>query len=139
MEIVQANPAAGADFAITQAVAANARVAGGLWVLKAVHAKLVTSAVVATRIPRFQIVDPSGNIAYEVTAAAVGVTASQSVVCALVPGVNIAQVGNGGIGYNVLPIPADLELDAGWRVQSITTAIDVGDQWSQVTATIADR
>lgn len=95
------------------------------------RARLTTSAVVANRYPHFQFVSPSGNVIHEVAAYNAQV-ASTVTTYDLVAGLGVQ---GGGIyltdGVSSLPLP-DLWFPAGTKIQTKTTALDVGDKWDEV-------
>lgn len=123
-------PAAGAEWSQTVPP-------GEIWLIHAVHAILTASAVVATRFPTL-VVDDQTTRSGRYSAGA-GVTAGQAIE------MTWDQVGafNSPASSTVFManIPADLILQSGWRLRSLTSAIDAGDQWSSisVTATIVNR
>ena len=118
------NPAAGADLAEIPNY-------GDTFRLLTLHAKFVTSAVVANRYPHFQFVSPSGAVLHE----AVGQTAQAASITTyydLCGGGGAANEGS-AVADNVasLTLP-EMWWPAGTKVVTLTTAIDVGDQWSDV-------
>ena len=104
------------------------------------RAKLLTSAVVANRFPHFQITDKSGTVLHDIAPAAAQV-AGTTVVYDLCGGGGANPGGEAVVdGVSSLPLP-DIWWPAGTKFNSLTTAIDVGDQWSAIswTAFIGDE
>lgn len=118
------NPAAGADVAITP-------ITGEPFRLMTLRAKLTASVVVANRFPHFQIIDQSGAIVHEIVANAAQV-ASSIVTYQLTCG-NGAPYQGGAVvdGVSGIALP-DIWFAPGFKVRTLTTAIDAGDQWSIV-------
>lgn len=115
--ITGTDPAAGAEWSET--VPTNAR-----WRLINVRAALVTDATVANRIPAITIDDgttivfamPShANQAASLTFTYHGFAAATN---GFASGLTIA-----------VPIPPDLVILPGWRVRSVTSALQAGDNW----------
>lgn len=120
-----ANPAAGADWTYTLTAAGQ---------LAAIISTFVTSAAVANRFPAVQIQDGSGHVLWQVQTPSAQI-ASLTHLYGLGP-----QVGMNAAGNTVmLPIPPGLVLPAGAIVKSVTTAIDVADQWSNVVLSFDNR
>ena len=118
------SPAAGADFTITVPDAGN------VWEVVAIRARLVTSAAVANRLVHCVVKDAAANEVYRVgidLAITAGITTifTWSVALAAIVG---GHTTNNDIGY---PLPEGPYLPR-WTIGSVTTAIDVGDQWSQI-------
>jgi hypothetical protein len=117
-------PAAGADFTLTVPDA------GQVWEIVAVRARFVTSAAVANRFLTFNVKDAAGNIVFQ-TAFGTAVTAS------ITEGVVLSQMFasvSGDVSNTkivTLPLPEGPYLPR-WTINSVTTAIDTGDQWSQI-------
>lgn len=122
-----ANPAAGADW--------NAVVpAGCAWELLSAEGTLTTSAAVANRVPNLRIRDAAG-----LELSRIG---PQAVQAATLVGVFSYLVGFGtvaGVSGQQMPLPSPpFFLPSGWQVGSVTTAIDVADQWSAVTLAVRE-
>lgn len=118
-------PNAGADFTVTSD-------GGELWIPLALTAQLVTSAVVATRQPRLEISNSDGIIA--VIGCSDTMTATTTHVLSWMRGYGANVVG-GTSNRDSMPLP-DLALMPGETVASVTTNIDVGDQWSNIRLTV---
>lgn len=113
-----ANPAAGSDWSYPFRF-------GGR--ILAVAAQLATSATVANRIPSYQLTDRTG---VPITAAYTSVAATASSTLLVTPG------GTGGLGPSggVLGLsePFTTFYDTDWTLKSVTTALQAGDQWSNI-------
>jgi hypothetical protein len=119
--ITGATPAAGAE--IAESVPTGAR-----WELLAFQTQFVTSAAVANRIPQL-VIDDGANVVYRVGQAA-NQAASLTFRRSWFPGGPSAVADNAN---NVaLGLPIGLRLGAGYRLRTITTAIDAGDQYSAI-------
>jgi len=121
-DVAIANPGAGAEFGVT--VPAGAR-----WELVAVSILLTTSAVVANRQPRL-VIDDGGTIVYE-AASPVAITAGLAIRLSWGAGAGgpiVADIATGGAVSS--PIPNDLYLPRGYRIRSVTGALDVGDAYT---------
>jgi hypothetical protein len=108
--------AAGADFVINPP-------SGHVYELVALQLKFVTSATVATRTVTVQIAT-LGAFEYLVT----GLTQAASLTNTF-QGVQGAGVGSSGTTV-ILPLPLGVTFDNGYNLQSVTTNIQTGDQWS---------
>lgn len=125
--IPQPVPAAGTEVSIT--VPGDSR-----WTVQLVSLRLVTSAVVANRAIVFRFDDPANRLA------SVGVVqnqiASQTIDYTVFGGPNgrVSDIANGYQFVSfVLPI-----LQPGWRFRTVTSGLDVGDQFSQISITVID-
>jgi hypothetical protein len=119
--IAGTTPAAGAD--ISETVPTGAR-----WEAIAFGGRLTTSATVANRFPRLTIDDGGAVPFIDEGELATAQTASQAARHTWREGLNaqINQVNfNGGL-------PVHTFLLAGSRIRTVTTGIQVGDQWDQV-------
>lgn len=111
---------------------------GQLWQIVAIHSQLVTDSNAANRIFTFNIKDHDGNIVYE-TGITTNITASLTIPITLTPQV-ASVVGDITAAKSFLvPIP-DGPFLPGWTLNSVTTAKQVGDQYSALRAWfIADQ
>ena len=119
-----ASPAAGADFTV------KVDDAGAPWQIVSIRARLVTSAVVANRLVHCVVKDADGNEVYRIGFDG-AITASKTTIFSFTPAAGGIA---GGITTNndlVYSIPDGPYLPR-WTVGSVTGAIDVGDQWSQI-------
>lgn len=113
-------PAAGADWILTPEPSARWHVLGG-------SAKLVTSAVANTRQVYLQVLREGQEIfrCPALSGQATGLTYTYQ----LLPGlVESTLVGT----FPVVPLPVSLVIDNRMRLQTITSLLDVGDQWSNI-------
>lgn len=120
-EVPVAQPAAGAEW--SQAVPA-----GVAWEVLSVAEVLVASAVVANRSPSVQAVDPNGTGALRIPA---GVTAAAGSTNRISFAAGYGDHLNSGAFSAGLPDPP-IFVPAGWSLSSLTSALDVGDQYSAV-------
>lgn len=116
-----ANPAVGLEFSITVQPST-------VWIVESIIATLVTSAVAGSRAPTLSLTDGTTEFA-RISGIDVA-PASQTWV--------YSWLKNYGVGLRfsgtttpVQPFP-DIPLVGGWRINSITTAKDAGDQWSNI-------
>jgi len=123
--VLPANPGAGVDFSI--AVPAQRR-----YRPISLTAKLVTSATVANRFVHATVQDGGGDIFSNATQATAQ-TATQTVTYTFGPGLT-SQIINDGVA--VITLPSNLTLLAGWTIQSLTTGIQAGDQWSLISLAV---
>ena len=127
---------------VSPAVATDFSVAvpdtGEMWRLIALHAQIVTDANAANRVFNFNIKDHDSKIVYE-TGITTAITASLTIPITLTPQV-ASPVGDiTAVKRWLVPIPDGPYLP-GWTINSVTTAIQVGDQYSQLRAWfIADQ
>lgn len=127
-----ANPAAGADWTYT--VGAGGAV-GSRQRIIAITAKLVTSAAVATR-QVVLAVKSGATLLWEIAAGATQLA-------------SLTQTYNFGPGAPTQTtviattlstgLPVDFSLGNGFTISSVTTAIDVADQWSAIAVTVEDN
>ena len=122
-----ASPAAGADITIP---VGN----GEAWRLLGLKATVVTDANVAARIPHLALDNGTATIiGAQISPGAsfpAGSTVTLSWVSSYAAGVTVVAGGVVTVGVPDFVIPT------GWRLRTITTAIQVGDQWSNITAFI---
>lgn len=119
------NPAAGADWSFTLTQAGT---------LQAIRARLACSAVVANRFIHFRITDPSGNIVYQ-TPGPTAQGAGQTITYNCIPGTPYSSADTSNF---IVPIP-EIPVGVGWVISSLTSALDAGDQWSNLVLTFTDR
>jgi hypothetical protein len=95
------------------------------------RATLVTSAAVANRYPHFEFVNPDGTVltaAVAHTAQTAGLTVKYNNVS---DNGNLSEGSATNDGEASLPLPG-MWFPAGTTIKTVTTAIDVGDQWSGI-------
>lgn len=126
---VESNPGAGAEATVTVP-------AGKWWRVYAIHLKLVTSATVANRIARLifdngtnPIYKASNDLAHAATQTTEYSFTRASTADAAQAAASVARV---------YPIP-DLVLAPGYRVRTVTDAIQVGDQYSEFTLLVEEH
>ena len=119
-----AQPAAGADWSL-------AIPSGHVYRLLAVMATLVTSAAVATRIPRLVVSD--GNTRLIDVPPFATQAASLTRRYLYLPQCSAFATGNGVLS----PLP-DISLQAAWTIGTLTDAIDAADQWSSIVLHVID-
>lgn len=117
------NPAAGADWTYTVP-------AGLQQTLISVRAVLTTSATVANRFPVLRITSPTGQILADVSALAAQ-TAGTTITYVWMAGAPANNVNN----VQQMALPSGLRLLGGSTIQTITSGIQAGDQWSAITIT----
>jgi hypothetical protein len=120
------NPAAGAEFIAKVPNAAA-------WRIDSFQAQFVTSAAIANRVPHFTITDGQGHSVYNVPASGNQV-AGTTVQYSGAPDSVAANFDNAV----VITLPEPVILQENWTFQSLTTVIDVGDQWSKVTLVVRE-
>ncbi len=116
--ITGTTPGLGAE--ITETVPTGAR-----WRLQVLSATLVTSAAVATRAPHL-IIDDGANILFEITAngtQAASLTQRYSAGNTMFSIISDAAVVQ-------IPLSEAIILQPGWRIRTLTGAIQAGDQYS---------
>jgi hypothetical protein len=116
---VGTDPAAGAEALVTVP-------AGVQWELYSVGITLVTSATVANRFPHLVIDDGTNIVANLVPAAAQAASATVAYQFTMA-GVDYAAVRDGVMLVGQLP--TGMRLAAGWRIRTLTSALDVGDNY----------
>jgi hypothetical protein len=126
--LVGTDPAAGAE--ISQTVPA-----GEYWTLTSVLAQLVTSATVANRRVHL-IVDDGTNVVANYTAAADQAASATVTYTWDGGGADATAVRDGVASSGQLPIGLQLRRP-GWRIRTLTSAIDVGDNWGPPVLTYA--
>lgn len=118
---LQGNPAAGAEFSVT--VDQNTRVR-----LISVTATLTASAAAANRVPSL-VLDDGVDILGRFPAGTITALQAPTITWAAVG----SQFGAAASGALVVPIPCEFAvLLEGFRIRSLTNAIDAGDQYSAV-------
>lgn len=101
------------------------------WVLYSAHARLVTDANAATRIPKWTINDGAAtHVIWSMSDP--GQSASITVEWNLFDGAVLPANPTAGQLARLLPIPFGLVLKPGYQILTSTTLIQVGDQWSQI-------
>lgn len=129
VSIIGNNPAAGAEVNFPVP-------AGQGLLLKAVRFRLVTSAVVANRVPILTIADDNANTVMEFPAAvaqAASLTVDYNFIADL--GYAAAAVAGGKFVQGIAPF---LYLPDGWTIKTVTSLIDVGDDYAAPTI-VAER
>jgi hypothetical protein len=116
------NPPAGQDFTFQPSTSRFTRV-------KAVRAQFAASAVVASRAPRMVFTNNNGDVLCDLPATVI--VASQT--WRITWGEGLVAVTLSPVAY-MASLP-DLWLPDGAKIGSVTSAIDVGDQWSGITVT----
>ena len=119
--IAGTTPGAGAE--ISETVPTGAR-----WKLLAFAAQLVTSAAAANRVPAL-FVDDGATVLYRAPVN-VNEVASSTWQNSWIPVGSFNQTASGNVVREVLPV--ELFLGAGYRLRTVTTAIQAADQWSAV-------
>lgn len=124
--IVGTNPAAGVE--IVETVPTNAR-----WRLKTFNYTLVASGAAANRRPVLTI-DDGANILWQ-SFSNVAQTAGQTAIYR-------AGIGTPFLLYDTLayhlPLPVDLPLQGGYRIRTVTAAIDAGDDYAAPIYTVEE-
>lgn len=111
-------PSAGAE--ISETVPTNA-----IWRLKTFIFKLTASATVGTRITHI-VIDDGTNVLINITGPS-GVTASNNATYFFADDTVANNVSD---GYGVVQFPANIRLMPGWRIRTLTTALQAGDQYT---------
>lgn len=120
-----ATPGVGADFSQTVDP-------GQAWRLRAVRARLTTSAVVANRAPAL-VIDNQSTTAMELPVTTV---IAASLVTDITWVAGYAPTMTAVVGNRIAVAMPDIYVAAGWRIRVNTNAIDVGDAWSGITVWI---
>lgn len=111
------DPAAGAE--ISETVPTGAR-----WRLISITAQFVTDATVANRFPSIVVDDGTSQLQRIAVPAAVAASTTAPIVA------GSAGFSGSVSGFNVLPLVGDpLVLMAGYRIRTITTALQAGDNY----------
>jgi hypothetical protein len=118
--IIQNNPAAGADW--TFPVPTGIRI-----IAQSLSAQLVTAVAVANRVPHLQLLDANNNVTWDCAASAAQ-AASLTVRYSACGGIQPAINDNSAI----IPLPDQALLLQGWKLRSVTTAIQAADQWQNI-------
>jgi hypothetical protein len=116
--IIGTNPAAGAE--ISETVPANTR-----WRLISLHANLTTSAVVANRVVHVQL-DDGANLFFQSDP-------NENQPASSLFGYNFTSgpLLNSALSQQVmLPLPLTPLLGPGYRIRTLTAALDGGDDWN---------
>lgn len=120
-------PAAGVDWSITVPPA-------GPWEIISVRATFTASAVVATRVPKL-VTHTTDGVELQRFGAAVSIAASGSQTLMWVAGLGSTTTATAPESQLGIPAPLALE-NTSWG--TFTTALDAGDQWSQIAVRIID-
>ena len=115
-----ANPAAGAEWSVTVPT-------GEQWIVRAVRARFVSSAAVATRFPNLVEDDGAGNLTVQ-SAPATGIAAAQTWDISWFHGA--VNIQNNNVQCN--PWTLDTRMPPGFLIRSITGNIQAADQWSAI-------
>ncbi len=125
--IIVPDPAAGTDWVTTIPT-------GQIWRIQALQARLVTSAVVATRFPSLHVDD--GAAQYWSIQTQANQAASLTRFYSFAP---IGALGPVSTAYGSGDLlPNRLIMPAGHRIGPLTSGVQAGDQWSQITLLIED-
>lgn len=118
--VQQANPGAGAEFALT--VPAGAR-----WEILSLNAQLATAVAAGNRQPVFQITDGAAHVMHN-TQFSGNQAASLTYQYSAAEGDGVAV----NAPFNQGALPHNCFLLQGWTLQSLTTNIQAADQWSNI-------
>lgn len=114
------DPAAGAE--LSQTVGSNVHAK-----LKALSATFVASGAAASRYPVLTLDD--GTLVFYHSQVAPVITAGQTRYIDWLAGYNVAETAYDTAGRIRLALPTDLVLWEGFRIKSVTTGLDAGDNW----------
>jgi hypothetical protein len=118
---VQAQPAAGAEqLAVVPA--------GSRWQLMSARLSLIAANAGATRFAHILVDDGAGNILHDVVGAGQAINTTNIYVAPTGTGPQLANDNT-----QMLAMPANLTLLQGWRIRTLTTALNAADQWSALT------
>lgn len=115
-----ANPGAGANISIT--VSTSRR-----WRFQSLSFVLTTSAVVANRVVHIQLTDAASNVLWDAAA-----TTAQTASTAIRYSVGLQSYPATTDNSTSIAFPLGMSLLQGWIIRTVTTAIDVGDQFSGI-------
>lgn len=119
-----AAPAAGAESITTVP-------AGEEWTLDSWAANLTTNATVANRVIQLIIDDGAGNNIFQTTGNVAQAASLQILYQGDAGATENTTVRTGNpFNYLQLEFPLGMVLKAGWRIRTLTTNIQAGDQWS---------
>lgn len=116
--VAVANPAAGADFLIVVPAGVN-------WLVRSFRAQLVTAVAVANRQVELRMDDGAGHIFCDISMPAIQ-AASLTFLYTWSNGLTAQSTNN--IEQNGLP--TECRLPGGFRILTVTTALQAADQWS---------
>lgn len=121
MRVIQGNtPAAGVEISDTVPLGVH-------WIVRAVEFQLVASATVATRLPAL-LVDDGANVIWR-GLPGTSVTAGQTFLCSYANGNTVFSNASNTF---IAPFPAEFRIRPGFRLRTLTTAIQAGDQFSAI-------
>lgn len=126
-EKLVAAPAAGAEWAVSVPARTT-------WEVLSVRHRLATSAVVANRAPGLRVNDPNGITVYQLSPQAVLAAGAASFVDFL-PGLGTTESVQQQQALLPSPVPV---IPEGWSIGSLTTGIDVGDQYSGIVLVVRE-
>jgi hypothetical protein len=126
-EVPVASPAAGAEWSTVVP-------AGTTWELLSVQETLATSAVVANRVASVQVPDASAARVLRIAGGGLD-AASLTTMETFAAGLGTTE----NVSHHQAPLPAPPAiLPGGWQVGSLTTNIDVGDQYSAILVVVRE-
>lgn len=117
--VTSANPAAGVELSHTVP-------AGQYWKVRAIRFTLVAAAAAASRFVHLQFKDASGNIIYDCVSNTAQII-SETKTYACFPNNAGGNPTDGGIIY--LPIPSEIILTDDFTINTLTTALNAGDNF----------
>lgn len=120
-------PAAGADWTLTCP-------GESVWAVYATTARFVTSAVVANRAPKLVITDGS-NTMFDITDD-VAITATLTTQISWLSLLGYQDTAIAAASLNIGT--PQIVLQPGWTIGTVTSLIDVGDQWSRVFVNVVE-
>lgn len=121
--VTVANPSAGADFTITLAGQLTQNV---VWIPMSLSATLTASATAANRVPRITLTTGGNTVMIGPSSAVV--TASQVGNIAWMRGGAFANANSNALGS----VLAQCAIPPGATIQSVTSNVQSGDQWSAI-------
>lgn len=126
--ITGTTPAAGAEISETCPT-------GARWDLLVFFAQFVTSAAAANRFPTLTL-DDGANVYYRLGSGA-NQTATVTFRREWMPGIGLPNADNAN--DQAVGLPTMISIGPGHRIKTVTTAIDVADQWSLVQYLVKER
>lgn len=116
--VAVANPAAGADYSIIVPAGVN-------WLVRSIRFQLVTAVAAGNRFVELRVDDGAGNIFADISGGTVQ-AASLTFLYTFAAGLPVSA--NNNVFTNGLP--AEMRLPGGFRIRTVTTAIQAADQFS---------
>ncbi len=115
------DPAVNTEISVTLGTAGS----GQLFHIQSINIPLVTDSGVANRVPVILITNATDVVVLRFAVA----TAITATTTGGIQAIAVANSATDADNYEIIPIPSDLIIPAGWKIKTLTAAIEAGDDY----------